>query len=62
MYIFFGVSVAASGVGFLASGEFGPYLLAALGGGGIYLLAFVFDLRAGYHRISRQATDNATSG
>ena len=53
VYIFFGVSVAGSGIGFLASGNFGPYLLAALGGGVLYLLAFTWDLRAGRHRNNR---------
>ncbi len=53
-YIFFGVSVAGSGIGFLANGNFGPYLLAALGGGILYLLAFTWDLRAGHHRNNRR--------
>ena len=53
VYIFFGVSVAGSGIGFLASGNFGPYLLVALGGGLLYLLAFAWDLRAGHHHGNR---------
>ena len=50
VYIFFGVSVAASGIGFLASGNFGPYSLAALGGGILYLLTVALDLGAGHRR------------
>ncbi len=49
VYIFFGVSVAGSGIGFLASGNLGSYLLAAIGGGILYLLTFALDIRAGHH-------------
>ena len=54
VYIFFGVSVAGSGIGFLATGNFSPYLLAGLGGGILYLLAFAWDLRAGHHPNNRR--------
>ena len=53
VYIFFGASVAASGIGFLANGNFGTYLLAALAGGIFYLLTFALDIRAGHHRSPR---------
>lgn len=60
VYIFFGSSVAACGIGFLASGNFGNYLLVALGGGGVYLLTFALDLRAGRHAAHRNKTDVST--
>ncbi|PKB68774.1 MAG: hypothetical protein BZY81_00735 [SAR202 cluster bacterium Io17-Chloro-G4] len=54
VYIFFGVSVAGAGIGFLASGNFDPYLLAAVAGGIFYLLAFALDLRAGHHQTPQK--------
>ena len=61
VYIFFGVSVAASGIGFLASGNLGPYSLSALGGGILYLLTFALDLRAGHHRILGRTNDSGAA-
>lgn len=62
VYIFFGVSIAASGVGFLASGNFSPYSLVALGGGILYLLTFALDVRAGHHRTFSRPTGAVSAG
>ncbi len=57
VYIFFGSSVAACGIGFLASGNFGTYLLVALGGGGFYLVTFALDWRVGHYTAHREKSN-----